>query len=310
MASTQRERSMSTLVYVVYGQTPHADEVVYAILSARNALDRHDEDCRIVLYTDDAAAFRGLPVQLEVRSRAVFAEWMGPLGFYHRSKIFVIKDALQNCDDRVVYCDSDTYFLKSPNELFAQIRSGTSFMHVCEGYLSEFNGAGLSDFLDSSELHTVAGRRWHLMADTLMFNAGVIGMHRDDIDLLDEVACLTDQIYPYVKIHTVEQFAFSACLCSRIRLLEAYDFVCHYWPMPGRALFRAERRRALHDPSVTSDEARWERLAPHRPVPSIAHFRPTVNERIRSILKRKAKRAGVLDQVRLVLDKVRGNHAA
>jgi hypothetical protein len=217
---------------------------------------------------------------------------------------------LRKYGDRIVYCDTDTYFLKSPAELFARIRPGTGFMHVCEGHLNEFNGAGLSAFINSNELRTVAGRRWHLMADALMFNAGVIGMHRDDIDLLDEVAYLTDQIYPYVKIHTVEQFAFSACFRRRIRLLEAYDFVCHYWPMPGRALFREELRRVLYDPSLTSDEERWERLAPHRPAPSITRFSPTMNERIRSLLKQEAKRVGVLDQVRLVLDKVRGSHAA
>lgn len=301
---------MSTLVYLVYGQTPHADEVIYAILSARHMLDRQNEDCRIVLYTDEAATFRGLPVQLEVRSRAVFAEWMGPLGFYNRSKIFAVRDALRKYGDRIVYCDTDTYFLKSPAELFARIRPGTSFLHVCEGHLSEFNGAGLSAFLDGNELLTLAGRQWHLMPDALMFNAGVIGMHRDDIGLLDEIAHLTDQIYSTVKIHTVEQFAFSACLRRRSRLREAYDVVCHYWPLPGRALFRQELRRVLHDPSVRSDEERWEQLTPHRPAPAFARFSPTINERIRFLLKREAKRAGVLDQVRFVLDKVRGNHAA
>lgn len=301
---------MNALVYLAYGQSPHADEVVYALLSARTMLNRQRDDCRIVIYTDDAAAFRGLPAHLEVRSRKVFAEWMGPLRFNHRCKIFVIKDALSKFGDRVVYCDTDTYFLKPPNQLFARIRPGTSFMHVCEGHLNESNGAGLAALLSSTPLRTVAGRRWNLMDDTLMFNAGVIGMHKNDISLLDEVAYLTDQIYRHVSIHTVEQFAFSACLNKRTKLFEAYDVVCHYWRMPGRALFREELRRVLHDPSTTSDEERWQRLTPHRPAQNISRFRLSMKERIRSTLRRGAKRAGVLDPIRTVLHKVRGTDAA
>ena len=301
---------MNTLVYVVYGQSPYIDEVIYAVLSARTMLDPQSDDCRIVLYTDDAAPFRGLPAHLEVKSRAEFAEWTGPLCFNHRLKIFAIRDALSQYGDRIIYCDSDTYFLKSPNQLFSQIRPGTSFMHVCEGHLNESNGAGLADFLNSNELRTAAGRPWHLMDDALMFNAGVIGMHKDDMGLLDEVVYLTDQIYRHVKIHTVEQFAFSACLSRRTRLLEAYDVVCHYWRMPGRALFREELRTVLHDPSITSYEEQWQRLKPHRPPQSIAHFQESIKERICSRLRREAKRAGVLDPIRLVLHKVRGSDAA
>jgi hypothetical protein len=80
--------------------------------------------------------------------------------------------------------------------------------------------------------------------------------------------------------------------------------------MRERTLFREELKRVLHDSSLTSDQERWEQVSPHRPAPNFVHFSPTMNERIRFLLKREAKRAGVLDEVRLVLDKVRGNHAA
>ncbi|HWO41778.1 MAG TPA: hypothetical protein VNO43_08255, partial [Candidatus Eisenbacteria bacterium] len=228
----------------------------------------------------------------------------------HRAKIFAIKDALNKFGDRVVYCDTDTYFIHSPELLFARIRPGVSFMHACEGPLDQANGADLAAFLNRAELRTVAGRRWNITDDAPMFNAGVVGMHKADVALLDDVAHLTDQIYPHVRIHTVEQFAFSMCLHERTRLCEAHEVVCHYWRMPGRARFQEELRRVLHDPSIASDEERWQRLTAHRPAQNITPLRRTMRERIRSTLKRGAKRVGVLEQVRFVMNKIRGSDAA
>lgn len=303
---------MDVLCYLVYGPSFHLDEVRYAILSAQTILDSQSSNpCQIVLYTDNAtAAFRDLPVHLEVKTHSVFAEWMGPLGFNHRAKIFAIQDALSRFGDRVVYCDSDTYFLKPPDQLFSRIRPGTSFMHVCEGHLSESNGAGLGALLNRNQLRTVTGQRWKLTDNELMFNAGVIGMHRADIGLLHEVLYLTDQIYRQVKIHTVEQFAFSACLNRYTRLTEAHDVVHHYWPMPGRGLFLEELKQVLHDPALTSDEERWQRLLSLRPTPNTAHFTQDARDRIRSLWKREIKRAGVLEPIKVVLGKMRGSDAA
>lgn len=305
---------MNVLCYLVYGPSFHLDEVIYSILSARTLLDRQKSpDCQIVVYTDSSentALFGGLPVHVEVKSPSVFSEWIGPLGFNHRAKILAIQDALSRFGDRVIYCDADTYFLKPSNQLFSQIRPGTSFMHVCEGHINESNGAGLGTVLNANQLRTVAGRRWNLSDDALMFNAGVIGMHRADMGLLHEVLYLTDQIYSQVKIHTVEQFAFSACLNRHTRLTEAHDVIHHYWPMPGRALFREELRRVLHDPGLISDEERWQRLVSRRPSQTIAHFKPGARERIVALWNREVKRVGVLEPIRVVLEKVRGSHAA
>ena len=304
---------MNVLCYLVYGPSFHLDEVIYSILSARALPGRQrGGDCQIVVYTDSAentALLGDLPVHVEVKSHSVFAEWMGPLGFSHRAKIFAIQDALSRFGDRVVYCDADTYFLKPPEQLFSRIRPGSSFMHVCEGHINESNGAGLGTLLNANQLRTVAGGRWNLTDDALMFNAGVIGMHRADIGLLHEVLYLTDQIYREVKIHTVEQFAFSACLNRHTRLVEAHDVVHHYWPMPGRALFREELKRVLHDPAL-SDEQRWQRLMSCRPPQTIARFKRGARERIRALWTREVKRGGVLEPIRVVLEKVRGSDAA
>jgi hypothetical protein len=138
-------------------------------------------------------------------------------------------------------------------------------MHIKEGYLCDCHASELKDFLQGHSLQNRSGHRWNITPDTPMFNAGVIGLHEADISLLDEVALLTDQIYPNVRLHTIEQFAFSACFKHYTRLHQSYDVIHHYWPPPGRALFREELHRVLHDPLISSPEERFRRLLPHRP---------------------------------------------
>ena len=98
-----------------------------------------------------------------------------------------------------------------------------------------------------------------------MFNAGVIGLHESDISLLDEVIHLTDQIYPDVRIPTIEQFAFSVCFHRYTKLRQSYDIIHHYWSPARRALFREQLSRVLHEPSISSYEERFRQLLPNRP---------------------------------------------
>ena len=288
---------MNNLVYLMYGPDGQIDELVYSVLSALYMLGSEISNYRIILYTDDPDAFGHLPVQIEPVNSKLLTDWAGPFNFNHRRKIFVIRHALEKFGGRVLYCDSDSYFLKHPNEVFSRIRPGRTLMHLCEGHLNDSNGAGLREFLDSSKLHTVTRKRWNITSDALMFNAGVIGMHETDIGLLEEVVYLTDQIYPYVRIHTIEQFAFSACLSQRTKLQVACDVICHYWRMPGRAVFREQLRRVLHDPSVPVDEERFRRLLPLRPSQQNLNFSRSLKERIRSTLRGVAKRVGILNMV-------------
>src|SRR5262249_8493194 len=217
--------------------------------------------------------------------------------------IFAIRNALEKFGGRLVYCDTDTYFLDHPDKVFSRIRPGRTFMHLCEGYLNDSNGAGLREFLDRNKLSTITGKFWNITRDALMFNAGVIGMHEADIGLLEEVLHLTDQIYPHVKIHTIEQFAFSACLRQHTKLKEACDVICHYWPMPGRALFQEQLRRILHDPSIVSNEERYQQLLLHRPSQSqkiLNRGSESLKDRAHIALWQVAKRIGVLDPLKKI----------
>src|SRR5215831_2779715 len=294
---------MDNLLYLSYGQGPHVDQLVYAVLSALDMLGRESSSYRIIVYTDNPVVLGDLPVHIETLDSKRLDDWAGPFGFNHRRKIFAIKEALQKFGGRLVYCDADTYFLKHPHKIFARIRPGHTVMHIREGHLYDSHAGDVANFLKDHDLRNRAGRRWNITPDTPIFNAGVIGLHEADISLLDEVLHLTDQIYPHVRIHTIEQFAFSGCFQQCTKLRQSYDVVHHYWPPPGRALFSEELHRVLRDPSISSQEERFRRLLPHQPRQSISHNRHFVTMRRRMYLRvrRMAQRIGVLSTLRRVV---------
>ena len=283
-----------TLLYLTYGEGRHLDQVVYAILSAR-AHGAMVPRCRVVVYTDRPETVGSLSVEVVPLTRDVLAEWAGPHNFNHRRKIFAIRDALRQFGGRVVYCDADTYVRRDPRALFRRIGPGQSVMHIREGDLRRCHAGDIAAFLEHHDLRTRVGRRWDIGPATPMFNAGVIGLHAADVALLDEVVHLTDQIYPNVRLHTIEQFAFSACLAQRTRLREAYDIVYHYWP--SSAVFSEHLGRILREPGRASLEERFLRLQSYRPVSSqrtVNRFRQRLRDRLRGWLRRSAQRAGLL----------------
>jgi hypothetical protein len=265
-------------------------------------LDGETSDYRIVVYTDNPAALGHLPVHLEGLSETVLADWAGPFDFNHRRKIFAIKDALQKFGGRVVFCDADTYFLKHPRKIFARIRPGRTVMHMREGHLNYCHARDVAAFLEHHDLRTIAGHPWKISPDTPMFNSGVIGLHEADMLLLDEVVYLTDQIYPHVRIHTIEQFAFSACFAQYTKLRQSHDIIYHYWPV--REAFCKQLSRVFHDSAITSHEEWFRQLLPQRPSQSQRVLnRGTKNfkHRIRIRLSQIAKRAHLFNALKTLV---------
>lgn len=299
------DSSQTNIIYLSYGKGPHADELVYSVLSVLHALGGESRDYRITVYTDNPAAFGDLPVHIELLSDKILADWAGPFDFNHRRKIFAIKHALEKFGGRLIYCDTDTFFLKHPRKLFAYIRPGHTVMHIGEYHLYDscVSKTKLVDFVQVHDLRNRAGQRWNITPATAMFNAGVVGLHESDISLLDEVLHLTDQIYPHVSIPTIEQFAFSVCFHQCTKLHESYDIVHHYWNPADRALFHKLLSRVLHDRSVSSKEERFRQLWLHRPSQdlmdrSFQSPAPRFKLRIRMALGRAAESVGLKDHVK------------
>ncbi len=256
---------MNHLVYFSYGHGPHEMEARYSILSARQALARSGGDVRILLYTDDPRARPGDDVALRLVQPEELLAWTGPHGFHHRRKLSVLRDALKTLPGPVVLIDSDTYFRQSPLRLFDRIAPGRSLLHRREGHLDKWNATPFADHL-AARTPPVSrdGTPWDCTADTPMWNSGIIGMHPQDVALVDEMLFLLDQILEPVRFHGAEQFAAGVVLMQRTRLAECLDIVFHYWLMERRLPFRAAMQQAFAQ--ETSPEGIHRTLKPLQPV--------------------------------------------
>jgi hypothetical protein len=232
------------------------------------------------------------------------------LNFIFRRKILAIKDALEKFGGRVIYCDSDTFFVKHPKKAFARVRPGHTIMHVAEYHVADPCARRLADCLAGRNLKTRGGSRWNITPTTPMFNAGVVGLHEAEMSLLDDVVHLADQLHPHCP-HP-EQFSFGVCFSRSTKLHQAYDIIHHYWTPDPRALFREHLVRVLHGGGL-SDEEKFRLLWAKRPRLSVRPFQMAppglprrLAFRVRSVLSRAAERAGVKEPLKQAVQRIIG----
>jgi hypothetical protein len=286
------QRPVNTIVYLVFGEGPQTNELVHAVLSARHSLGSDRDAYRIAVYTDRPQSIAGLDVHVEALSAPTLAEWFGPFNFIYRSKVFAMRDALSRFGGRIIYCDADTYFIAHPRRLFDRIRPGHTVMYNREGSPQSLRIPELTRVLEGHDFRTRDGQRWDISPQTVISNAGIIGLHESDVPLLDDVLHLIDQICPHLEYFGTEQFAFSACLSGRTTLTHAEDVVHHYWHPGVRAPFNAVLSRVLHDQTIDTWDERFKRI--HRVRERILQRPETLQRRAYVALWRLSARLGLL----------------
>ena len=281
------EELIDSLVYLSVGAGRHVDELRFSIMSAGQHL-RDDSTWNIVLYTDDAAPFADLPVDVVPVDAATWSDWVGPHGYVWRAKINVIATALSTPGmTRCVYVDGDTYFVRSPDELFRRVGPGRSVLHTREGWPPPPEVDALAHVLERHQPTDTAGRPWSFGNDRASWNAGVVGLHEDEVDLCEEVLDLTDQLLAHgfgEYSHTSEQLAFAVCLTARTSVRGCQDVLVHYWRSDLREPFAPMLQETLADPSLTPQQ-RFDRLWVHRP-------RERTAKQAKTAIKRLAWRVG------------------
>jgi hypothetical protein len=216
---------MKTL-FLSYGTGPHQLEVQYAVrcLSVQSPAASAD----VLVYTDTPATFNGLPATIVHITSSQWTDWGGPQNFNHRRKILALDHALAATDQPVLLLDGDTWLRRPLSLLRDRIGPGCGVMHIREGQISAVRSplyGQLRQLLTSEN-----GRQSGIPVAAWMWNAGVIGLHPQQLPLLQEVLRLTDLLCRNSSLHILEQLAFSWVLSQRIDLREAADVVFHYWP--------------------------------------------------------------------------------
>lgn len=224
------KQSLVTLpiLYQAYGNINIINECKFSLLRLLDVYAQQ-EPPPVIIYTDDPQSFQVFEKSLNIVFRQIDAQqilqWKGDINFVHRVKIEVIKEALSEVQNGLVYCDTDTYCMHSLQPIFQSISPSTVFFHLKEGVI-ENDFKKWTRFFKLTRMHDVAALQ------TEMWNAGVIGLHKDHMPLLNDVLALTDEIYPKFSKHTVEQFSFCYTFQKHgIRIAAAEPVIFHYWDL-------------------------------------------------------------------------------
>ena len=199
-------------------------------------------DARVIVFTDDVKFFetylRDFAVTYSELNAQKISTMRGDIDFLHRMKIAEIEQALGFCNDRLLYFDSDTFFVKDASALLASISENTAVMHLFEYKFQTLRdtelpaGKTFQDFYQlivNSEFQLPAGRKIRVSPEQISYNAGVIGLHISHSRFIPDVYKLTDQFYTGSLNHASEQYAFSVILQNNLYVVTCEDVVYHYW---------------------------------------------------------------------------------
>jgi hypothetical protein len=223
------------LVYQAYGSLDLLQQTKFSILSLLKHLPEKSE-LEVWIYTDQTKTFEDFfQNQKNIRCFELtpdqMMKWKGPLQFVHRLKIEMLIDAGKRFKGCLFYCDSDTYFLKSPTTLFSKVNDRISLMHVNEGHLDRNSDPLSKKILKFVKKHhfQIGNELVGIGPSTEMWNAGVIGIAEKNKYLLPLILELTDQTYALYQKHVMEQLAVSFYLQTKSSINAADDVVFHYW---------------------------------------------------------------------------------
>lgn len=215
----------NTLLYLIYGNSEEYHvELTYSVMSA---LRFGADDIRIVLVSDRATRRDDLPIEHLAFTEAEFKKWSLNGRYSHAVKIGCLLKAIDHFGGKIAFIDTDTYFLRPPNELFQRISPNSAVMHVREGTLDEQLGY-YDTIIDHARQHPIGG--YEIDGASSMFNSGVVGVHKELRDAITDALSLVHELHTVAPgVHTLEQFAIGTALATRVPISEANDLIYHYY---------------------------------------------------------------------------------
>ena len=262
-----------TLMILVHGRDDLVAQAQFCILTFLHFALRSPGRYRVVVYTDRPGDFTNLGDNVETFTLTpeLLAQWRGPDDYVHRIKAEALLHFAHAYGSRVMFVDSDTYFMRDPAYVFDRVRAGVAALHLDEGPLSaraNGNARRLHDFVRRTPLPLPDGSTGHLPQDVSMWNSGVVCLAPEDQDLLAPSLRLIDELYHRYHKHNMEQLALSYVLSTRVNILPADDVVYHYWGRTVAFNREADRFFAAHAGAPLAEQAAAAYVLAPKPAPN------------------------------------------
>jgi hypothetical protein len=286
---------MINILYVAHGRRMFRRSAAFSMLTFLHHAASLQSAWRIVIYTDRSHDFTRLGIPCEVRPMSDLRPPPAVPHFPFWSKLLAYEHCARNYDGAVLYVDTDTYFLRSPERLLHQLTARQSLMHTFEWPLDAPQDETFARELADPPITSMAFeastlRRLNTLEGLGMWNAGLVALHESNLSLVNEVIEVCHELLQFYYSRTLEQLAWSLVLQTNSRVLPADDVVCHYWHADRLAIEYAIIH-FLRDSGGMPLDVLASRAATLDPVGSYGSMRPSLELRTRRMVRR--ARSGV-----------------
>jgi hypothetical protein len=226
-------------VYLAYGGGQFRRQAVLSILSL---LQYGPIPGRIVVHTDRPDEFEKLPVEPVLLDKDTIRRWKGPYGYTHRIKVELLKSLFKVSDRHLVFVDSDTVWMHSPEGIYKSLQEGCAVMHLRENQLSNSFFPHYLAVLENTDLIKKESIPVVPVEQFWLYNSGVLGLPSTmNPSFLEETLRMCDLLSRSVPfaMEWVEQVAFSYIFLGHGMRIDTCDSdLHHYW----RDSFELNRR--------------------------------------------------------------------
>ncbi len=217
----------------IFGYVAYGDNELYhrgALLSALKLL-HHCPFARIIVATDKPEIFQPYPVETLPLTDEQKEQWSFNQRYHFGIKAGALIELLRLAN-RLVFMDTDMYPFGDPSKGFDRISPTHSFMRLCEGPHSHYpalNGKNVSigDYV-------LTGRE-------PMWNSGILGVHRDNLDALQEAFGAMLAVREITLTDAPEQFCIGVALSRKGRTISSHRLPIKNYNTRGKKAFAGPR---------------------------------------------------------------------
>ncbi|MDA9103115.1 hypothetical protein N9K00_01780 [Candidatus Thioglobus sp.] len=220
------------ILYIVYGEDQaYYEGALFSLLTFWNWVSEIDQ-IEFVVLTEKPEKFKDYPVKIISMSQEQKSEWSFD-GQYHfriknRGLAFVMDKLKLKDKDKILFFDTDTYFHKSPLQLFNLIQPNQALFYLNEGLI--YRRKRFDVYIQSlaGKQIEIEGQIYELSKKSALWGSLMIGIMPNMRHSLEWADLLMKSFYEMVPSHTIEPFSLSESLLRNYNLVEGKKYVSLY----------------------------------------------------------------------------------
>jgi heptosyltransferase-3 len=220
------------LLYIVYGEDQtYYDGAIFSFLTFKNWVNDSDP-IEVVVLTEKPELFSSYPVMVIPMNSDQKKEW-SINGAYHfriknRGMAFVMDKLKLKEFDKILFFDTDTYFHKSPIQLFDLIQPNQALFYLNEGLI--YNKKRFFVYVQhlQGKKILIDKETYELSKKSALWGSLMVGINVKMRPSLDWADKLMLKFFDIVPSHTIEPFALSESLLRKYKMAEGKKFVSLY----------------------------------------------------------------------------------